>query len=163
MKPVNSLLKAVRPLSLAISNTLYPSLHNIKQSYNSQQRKSNPKAALVINLIDCQTSVDYGVSQKDFVFRIITEDGAQYALQAINQEEMNDWMHVISEASNQALKKRMTIPIEPLMYEDKLTYAEPKTRNSVYGKDLATLMKDGNVPLIVEKCLTEIEKRGIYK
>jgi hypothetical protein len=153
MKPVSSFLKAVRPLSLAIPSSWYSSSQNPKHTSNS---RPNPKAALVINLINCRTSIDYGVAQKDFVFRISTEDGAQYVLQAIDQDEMNDWMSVIGEASNQALKKRMTIPIE-LPVDPEPIY---ESRTSVYGKDIATLMRNGNVPLIVEKCFTEIEKRG---
>lgn len=33
----------------------------------------------------------------------------------------------------------------------------------VFGVDLRYLMLDGNIPVIVEKCLEEIEKRGMIR
>ncbi|KAG0370373.1 hypothetical protein BGZ54_006628 [Gamsiella multidivaricata] len=66
---------------------------------------SNPKSVLVINLINSTCSVAYTYTKRDFVFKIITEEG-------------------------------------------------------VFGVELRHLMSEGNVPLIVEKCITEIEKRG---
>ncbi|CAG8791825.1 3872_t:CDS:2, partial [Acaulospora morrowiae] len=76
---------------------------------------------------------------------------------------MNDWMRVIDEVAKESAVKRMTIfktELDINLKEEEVPETT-ETRSSVYGKDLSILMADGNIPILVEKCIAEIEKRGI--
>ncbi|RHZ79469.1 hypothetical protein Glove_144g105 [Diversispora epigaea] len=164
---VESFIKhAVRPISIALASTWNHSGNSnfTRNNISSKTQVPNSKPALVINLINSQTSVDYSVSL-DFVFRIVSEEGAQYLFQAMDYDNMNDWIRFITEVAKEGAEKRMTIfkienqqIIDP---KEEEVIEEAKTRNSVYGKDLTTLMADGRIPVLVEKCISEIEKRGL--
>ncbi|KAG0343288.1 hypothetical protein BG000_000007 [Podila horticola] len=127
------------------------------------------KPALVINLINSTCSVAYTYTKRDYVFKIVTEEGGQSLLQALDYEDMLKWIRVMNEAAAEATAKRRTLlDIDEslqLSKEDAMEVAvvepEKKGRNSVFGVELRHLMSDGNVPMIVEKCITEIEKRGL--
>ncbi|KAG0040890.1 hypothetical protein BGZ82_006763 [Podila clonocystis] len=127
------------------------------------------KPALVINLINSTCSVAYTYTKRDYVFKIVTEEGGQSLLQALDYDDMLKWIRVMNEAAAEATAKRRTLlDIDEslqLSKEDamEVTVMEPekKGRNSVFGVELRHLMNDGNVPMIVEKCITEIEKRGL--
>ncbi|KAI9239329.1 MAG: hypothetical protein BYD32DRAFT_459889 [Podila humilis] len=131
------------------------------------------KPALVINLINSTCSVAYTYTKRDYVFKIVTEEGGQSLLQAQDYEDMLKWIRVMNEAAAEATAKRRTLlDIDEslqLSKEDamEVTVVEPekKGRNSgkyfLFGVELRHLMSDGNVPMIVEKCITEIEKRGL--
>lgn len=133
------------------------------------------KASTVINLIHATTSVASACTRRDHVFRVVTEEGGQYLFQGTSWDEMHDWMLQINNAAHAgAVKRRSVLAAES---EDNrnssgataahhLTECDTPssayyTRRSVYGMDLSTLMADGNVPLIAEKCISEIEKRGL--
>ncbi|KAI7883569.1 hypothetical protein K492DRAFT_205374 [Lichtheimia hyalospora FSU 10163] len=131
------------------------------------------KASTVINLIHATTSVASAYTRRDHVFRIVTEEGGQYLFQGTSRDEMHDWMLQINNAAHAgAVKRRSVLAAES---EDNrnssgttathhLTECDTPTshtRRSVYGMDLSTLMADGNVPMIAEKCINEIEKRGL--
>ncbi|CAG8768988.1 5894_t:CDS:2, partial [Acaulospora morrowiae] len=76
---------------------------------------------------------------------------------------MNDWMRVIDEVAKESAVKRMTIfntELDINLKEEEVPEMT-ETRSSVYGKDLSILMADGKIPILVEKCIAEIEKRGI--
>ncbi|KAF9979446.1 rho GTPase-activating protein [Mortierella antarctica] len=131
------------------------------------------KPALVINLINSTCSVAYTYTKRDFVFKIVTEEGGQSLLQALDYEDMLKWIKVMNEAAAEATAKRRTLldhdeslknALETAAQVDEMPLAvenERKGRNSVFGVELRHLMGDGNIPLIVEKCIAEIEKRGL--
>ncbi|CAI2172046.1 18714_t:CDS:2 [Funneliformis geosporum] len=160
---VETFIKQVaRPISIALANTWHSGNSANIRNLPEKSHHSSSKVALVINLINSEASPDYGITL-DFVFRIVTEEGGQYLFQAIDNDIMNDWIRVINEAAIEGAEKRKTIlnkepNIEP---KEEEVPDEPKTRSSVYGKDLETLMPDGKIPVLVEKCITEIEKRGL--
>ncbi|CAO3569269.1 unnamed protein product [Mortierella alpina] len=131
------------------------------------------KPALVINLINSTCSVAYTYTKRDFVFKIVTEEGGQSLLQALDYEDMLKWIKVMNEAAAEATAKRRTLldndeslkhALETAAQVDEMPLVvenERKGRNSVFGVELRHLMSDGNIPLIVEKCIAEIEKRGL--
>ena len=110
--------------------------------------------------------------KRDFVFRIVTEEGGQYLFQAMNREDMYDWMRQINDTAREGAAKRQSILIAESMDNESerrqsavlLTASRSQTisnRKSVYGVPLDVLMRDGQVPMIVEKCIKEIERRGL--
>ncbi|KAF9094663.1 rho GTPase-activating protein [Mortierella sp. AD031] len=132
-----------------------------------------PKPALVISLINSTCSVAYTYTKRDHVFKIVTEEGGQFLLQALDYDDMLQWIKTMNDAAAEATAKRRTLldhdeslkrALETAAQEDVLpppVENERKGRNSVFGVELRHLMSHGNVPLIVEKCIAEIEKRGL--
>ncbi|KAG0376505.1 rho GTPase-activating protein [Mortierella sp. AD032] len=132
-----------------------------------------PKPALVISLINSTCSVAYTYTKRDHVFKIVTEEGGQFLLQALDYDDMLQWIKTMNDAAAEATAKRRTLldhdeslkrALETAAQEDVLPQPvenERKGRNSVYGVELRHLMSHGDVPLIVEKCIAEIEKRGL--
>ncbi|KAF9206354.1 hypothetical protein BGZ49_002599 [Haplosporangium sp. Z 27] len=146
-------------------------IHNQPRANSMTGSVYSPKPVLVINLINSTCSVAYTYTKRDFVFKIVTEEGGQSLLQALDYEDMLRWIKVLNEAAAEATAKRRTLldsedmkvadaaQAEELSEEVK---NERKGRNSVFGVELRHLMSDGNIPLIVEKCITEIEKRDSH-
>ncbi|KAF9582532.1 hypothetical protein BGW38_000091 [Lunasporangiospora selenospora] len=134
-----------------------------------------PKPALVVSLINATCSVAYTYTRRDFVFKIMTEEGGQSLLQAVDYDDMLRWIKIMNEAAAEATAKRRTLldldeSIRATMEAPKETdeimavveeEPERKGRNSVFGVELRHLMIDQRIPLIVDKCITEIEKRGL--
>ncbi|KAF9551462.1 hypothetical protein EC957_008131 [Mortierella hygrophila] len=131
------------------------------------------KPALVISLINSTCSVAYTYTKRDHVFKIVTEEGGQFLLQALDYDDMLQWIKTMNDAAAEATAKRRTLldhdeslkrALETAAQEDELpppVENERKGRNSVFGVELRHLMSHGDVPLIVEKCIAEIEKRGL--
>ncbi|KAG0265542.1 hypothetical protein BG011_004570 [Mortierella polycephala] len=134
---------------------------------------TSPKPAHVISLINATCSVAYTYTKRDFVFKIVTEEGGQSLLQALDYDDMLRWIKVMNDAAADATAKRRTLldndeslknALETAAQVDEMPVMaenERKGRNSVFGVELRHLVYNGNVPLIVEKCITEIEKRGL--
>jgi hypothetical protein len=171
MPRINSFLRGLRPQSMMAS----PTQHHL----DSSQHFSTIKASTVINLIHSTTSVASTYTKREFVFRIVTEEGGQYLFQAMNREDMFDWMqHVNNSAREGAAKRQSVLAAESLDNEGNSNQQrrhsavilggggsphrnQPASRTSVYGVTLDSLMRDGEVPLVVDKCIREIERRGL--
>jgi hypothetical protein len=167
MPRLNSFFKGLRPPSLVSSP-----IHHIFPISNNHDQLAATKASTVINLIHSTTSVASTYMKRDFVFRIVTEEGGQYLFQAMNREDMYDWMRQINDTAREGAAKRQSILIAESMDNESerrqsavlLTASRSQTvsnRKSVYGVPLDVLMRDGQVPMIVEKCIKEIERRGL--
>ncbi|KAF9165179.1 rho GTPase-activating protein [Actinomortierella ambigua] len=188
-----------RSTSLGSNNNNGSSSNN--SNSNSNKNKTNNgggnvavKPALVINLINASCSIAYTYTKRDYVFKIVMEEGHQTLLQALDYDDMQRWINIINEAAAEATAKRRTLlemedskdggsrsltqadsssvdaaagvgqTQESIMFEDvalSIDVNERKGRKSVFGVELRHLMPDGRVPDIVEKCITEIEKRGL--
>ncbi|KAJ2843106.1 hypothetical protein IWW36_005669, partial [Coemansia brasiliensis] len=70
------------------------------------------KPANVINLINSTITVEQAYTKRDYVFRIITEEGGQYLLQAPDQDQMEDWMSAMRDAATEAAARRLTLFVE---------------------------------------------------
>ncbi|OBZ89450.1 GTPase-activating protein BEM2/IPL2 [Choanephora cucurbitarum] len=163
MPRINSFFKGLRPHSM-IS---FPSL-DLKNEFLLNPHSLTTKASTVVSLIHANTSVAITYTRRDFVFRIVTEDGGQFLLQAANREDMQSWVHHINNASKQGTAKRQSVlaaetaGINPFALSDNTQIRNHNpSRTSVFGVPLQILMKDNSIPLIVDKCIQEIEKRGL--
>ncbi|KAI8074075.1 hypothetical protein BC940DRAFT_79506 [Gongronella butleri] len=65
--------------------------------------------SLVINLIQATTSICTGYEKREFVFRVVTEEGAQYLLQANTISEMQEWLVEINRSVRHGTAKRQSI------------------------------------------------------
>ncbi|CAO3701116.1 unnamed protein product [Rhizopus stolonifer] len=168
MPRINSFIKGLRPPSLVISP-----IHHIFPANNSHDQLAAMKASTVINLIHSTTSVASTYTKRDYVFRIVTEEGGQYLFQGTSVQDMHDWMRQINDAAREGAKKRQSVLAaesldndsesrqSALLIETSSRNPSPSYRKSIYGVHLDNLMRDGKIPLIVEKCIKEIEKRGL--
>ncbi|KAG2230435.1 hypothetical protein INT48_009181, partial [Thamnidium elegans] len=164
---INSFLRNLRPQSLSTSP-----INNDPPNLN-QSHLSATKASTVINLIHSTTSVASTYTKRDFVFRIVTEEGGQYLFQAMSREDMQDWMlHVNNSAREGAAKRQSVLAAESLDYEgsgphrstalvDTSNRNQSASSTAVYGVPLDCLMRDGKIPEVVDKCIREIELRGL--
>ncbi|KAM3586830.1 hypothetical protein VKS41_001886 [Umbelopsis sp. WA50703] len=134
----------------------------------------NMKASNVINLINSTSSVASTYLKRDSVFRIVTEEGGQYLFQAMNDDDMHDWIRAINGAAKEGAARRLTVLVAEAESKrrsgnsDELNFLDDHhikkgkdARGSVYGADISELMPSGNIPVVVEKCIEEIERRGL--
>ncbi|RCI02806.1 rho GTPase-activating protein, partial [Rhizopus stolonifer] len=162
MPRINSFLKGLRPHSMA---AFPPHLHIDHPSLFPHL--SSIKASTVINLIHATTSVASTYTKRDFVFRIVTEEGGQYLLQGMSREDMQDWMQYINSSSREGAAKRQSvlaadsINVDPIVLPNTETRSKPFSRTSVFGVPLDSLIRDHQIPLVVDKCIQEIERRGL--
>ncbi|KAJ2652019.1 hypothetical protein IW137_000435 [Coemansia sp. RSA 1287] len=220
--------------ALAVSSSVYGSAtvdgENRLSAVGSMRPRGpalpSTKPANVINLINSTITIEQAYTKRDFVFRIVTEEGGQYLLQAPDSDQMEDWIGAMRDAATEAAARRLTLFVEeakkrnnsdsphappmpvadsesqggrnlgsettrsrftaflgagssafgafgmsqtpnrgampmpqmPMPSRDLAPTTEPKS----FGVDLAELMPDAKaVPPVVEKCLTEIELRGL--
>lgn len=68
-----------------------------------------PKPALVISLINSTCSVAYTYTKRDHVFKIVTEEGGQFLLQALDYDDMLQWIKTMNDAAAEATAKRRTL------------------------------------------------------
>ncbi|KAG1471143.1 hypothetical protein G6F56_002295 [Rhizopus delemar] len=166
MPRINSFFKGLRPVSMVASPL------QIFPANNSEDQLAATKASTVINLIHSTTSIASTYNQRDFVFRIVTEEGGQYLFQGMDRQDLDDWMRQINDAAREGAAKRQSVlAAESLDNECEqrksviLTETpRPQSvshRKSVYGVSLDFLMRERRVPAVVEKCIQEIEKRGL--
>lgn len=173
MPRINSFLRGLRTQSMVAS----PLQHIFPVNINldaQQPHLAITKASTVINLIHATTSVASTYTKRDYVFRIVTEEGGRYLFQGTNRQDMLDWIHVINSSAREGAAKRQSVLAAEsstsstisLDHHDSATlsfnhYNQPASRTSVYGVTLDSLMRDGQVPLVVDKCIREIEQRGL--
>ena len=171
---INSFLRGLRPQSVVTAPIQHIFPHSpTNMDATSSQYLSTTKASTVINLIHSTTSVASTYTKRDFVFRIVTEEGGQYLFQGMNREDMHDWMQNINNSAREGAAKRQSVLAAESLDNDSSSQqqhrqamlggsrAQPASRTSVYGVTLDHLMRDGKLPLVVDKCIGEIERRGL--
>ncbi|CAO3594976.1 unnamed protein product [Absidia cylindrospora] len=184
-----SLLRTLRPPSMASFHML-DDHHHHQHGDPARPKKQTTvltldddsgmiKAAMVINLIHATTSIASGYEKRPFVFRVVTEEGAQYLLQGADVEDMQNWMDEINQAARYGTAKRRSVFAAESRQEadtsvstgetrkgKKKTIATtpaPRTRTTVYGMTLETLKEreHKDIPQLVTTCILEIERRGL--
>ncbi|RKP07572.1 hypothetical protein THASP1DRAFT_9311, partial [Thamnocephalis sphaerospora] len=136
-------------------------------------RKASTRPSAVINLVNAQAHIEHGYTKRPYVFRVVTEEGGQHLLQAADHQVMEQWIESIETVSRDtAIKRLSTLPAnaEGAMYMRKrcgnASVSTMLIRSScfaalAFGVDLELLMPGDQLPIAVEKCIVEIELRGI--
>lgn len=169
---INSFL---RGLKLTHTNTENQDLSlTNEEGFPTPLPTENMKASNVINLINSTSSVASTYVKRDSVFRIVTEEGGQYLFQAMNDSDMHDWIRSINGAAKEGAARRLTVLVAEAESKlrsgaaDEVNYLDDRhikkgkdARGSVYGADISELMPASKIPLVVEKCIEEIERRGL--
>jgi len=129
---------------------------------------------LVLSVVDARISHSMN-SERSYTFQLNTEDGGHYLLQAATKAEMTKWINTIDHVSKMAVKRRLTYignSPKPKLSDhihDRPTTASRDPR-AVFGVDLEFLLQreaggsavpPGAIPSFLEKCLLEVEARGL--
>ncbi|TFK68485.1 hypothetical protein BDN72DRAFT_679331 [Pluteus cervinus] len=171
-KSMSAFLHFMRPISSAFGADITPtSLH--KRSPSELDFKPSGKPTLVLSLMDAQVS-QFINNERSFTFQLDTEDGGHYLLQAVNRRDMMKWINAINRITKMVAKRRLTyLGNSPKPQLADHLHDHPKTASrdpkAVFGVELNVLLEretggdvlPGIIPSIIERCLTEIEARGL--
>lgn len=174
---MNSLLKAVRPISVAITSNWAPEkqsgLPRVVSPSDLPTHCSIPRSTKPALTIDLVNSVSSILDMQENLFRIKTEDGLETTFQATSVDDMNDWVRHLSLASTDGAKKRRTMIREDARLAAIEDTPQFSPRNSmvvhgdtaIFGISLADLVRrEGtSIPKIATVLINEIEKRGLQE
>ncbi|KAF8124652.1 hypothetical protein K438DRAFT_2154213 [Mycena galopus ATCC 62051] len=130
------------------------------------------KPSLVVSLVEARVA-QFINNDRSFTFQLDTEDGGHYLLQALNKQEMRKWLDTIHRVTQTAAKRRLTYLGNPKpQLADHLHDPVAASRDplAVFGVDLNYLLcresgtddiPPGTIPSLIERCLMEIETRGL--
>ncbi|KAJ7631847.1 rho GTPase activating protein 22 [Mycena polygramma] len=171
-KSMSAFLHFMRPISSAFGNE---SVHapGVKRTAEELDFVPSGKPSLVISLVEARVA-QFINNDRSFTFQLDTEDGGHYLLQAVNKREMARWLETINRVTQTAAKRRLTYLGNPKpQLADHLhdgPVAASRDPLAVFGVDLNFLLKreqgtddipPGTIPSVVERCLSEIEARGL--
>lgn len=147
----------------------------------SEQLDPSIRPTAVLSLVGAKASKE-DHPRRNHVFRVQTEDGAVYLLQAASSQDVREWISRVEEAANEANVRRRSLMDkmagvgalkegwEEGKGQDQEGQGEaklPEVKAKVFGYPLDTLSLtpeggiSGEIPIVIEKCLQEIERRGL--
>ncbi|GJJ08394.1 hypothetical protein Clacol_002609 [Clathrus columnatus] len=176
----SAFLQLMRPISSAFisgdqsDNGIAP-----VQRRTAQELDFEPlgKPSLVISLAGA-TFKSFVNNIRLYLFYITTEDGGRYLLQASTRSELESWKSYITETAKLTSAKRLTYignSTKPLLPQDHIDIPSQmgsRHPQAVFNVDLGVLLQReagnnlvpvGAVPHILERCLAEIEARGLQE
>lgn len=174
---MTSLLRAVRPLSVAISGTWTPEKHSVVARIVPPSELpvrcitiKGTKPALTIDLVNSSTVLQDRTSH---TFKLCTEDGLDVIFQAPSSELLDSWIRQLDSASLNGRMKRVSIIREDAKLASIEEAPQFSPRNSViltgsaatFGMDLAALIRRDacSIPKIATLLINEIESRGLQE
>lgn len=132
------------------------------------------KPALVLSVVDARISHSMNY-ERSYTVQLDTEDGGHYLLQMATKAEMKKWIRTIDHVSKTAAKRRLTYignsaksQLADHIHDRPTTASRDPT--AVFGVELEFLLQreaggtpvpPGTIPSILEKCLQEVEARGL--
>lgn len=159
---VNSIFKAVRPISMALTGGWTPpqSAARILSPGDLPQLRGLEHGKRPSSTIDLTTvaTVSCPKSTRDrFMWRIRNENGVSYLFQAPSEKELEEWLKTIASIRGIAVSDGGD-SIDGLTMMSQNRVPQP-----VFGVSLEELCRRDNVkvPVVVEALLGEIEKRGM--
>ena len=188
-KSMSAFLHFMRPISTAFGADT-SSVPGVKKTAAELDFTPSGKPSLVLSLIDARVA-QFINNERSFTFQLDTEDGGHYLLQAMNKRDMMKWIETINRVTNMAAKRRLTYlgsspraRVSDHMHDPIVASRDPMagehlsgslmsrlTRSSqVFGVELEFLLlreaggqavQPGTLPSIVERCLMEVEARGL--
>lgn len=160
---VNSIFKAVRPISMALTGGWTPpqssarvlsprDLPQLKGLEHGKKPSSTVDLTAVAN-VSCPKN-----TRDRFMWRIRTENGVSYLFQATSEKELDEWLKIISSIRGVAISDGGD-SIDGLTMMSQNRVPQP-----VFGVSLEELCRRDNVkvPLVVGALLGEIELRGTH-
>lgn len=179
-----------RPVSAA-HKEMHP--HTLSRSLGSLEFKTPKEPTITLNLAGCNAR-KIGSANRSFVFEISTPEGIRHVVQATSKQDCDSWMDTINKASEMAVMRRKTFvaatiteiaePLPSVLPQSKLdmvtdvgiqtdqyfrhVLARRLTLEEELEKDYGPNHSPTAVPVIVEACINEIERRclsepGLYR
>ncbi|CAE6480833.1 unnamed protein product [Rhizoctonia solani] len=161
----------LRPISSAWSGDKFQDKMMKPRTLQELDFEPSGKPSIVLNVANAQVQ-DFVNSQRSFVMRLRTEDGALYYLQALDHHDATRWLTVLQDTSSTYARRRLTYqagksdPVEAGAPSFNTTTKHP---NPVYGVPLEELLEreygypppTDAVPHIIKICIQEVESRGL--
>lgn len=174
---MNSLLRAVRPISVAISGNWTPDKHSgFARIVPPQDLPSSciipkgTKPALTIDLVHSTTNVH---DSDHNIFRVRSEDGLETFFQAVSRDDMEHWVKQLTFVSVDGAQKRRRIIRQDarLAHIEEAPQFSPRNSTGVnittatFGIDLPLLVRreGSSIPSIATMLIEEIESRGLQE
>ncbi|KAM6502914.1 rho GTPase activating protein 22 [Amanita muscaria] len=171
-KSMSAFLSFMRPLSTAFGADTFQS-PGLKRTASELDFKATGKPVQVLSLMDAHVA-QFVNNERSYTFKLDTEDGGHYILQAVNRRELVKWLEMIGRIAKSATKRRLTyLGNSPKpMLSDHLhieSVAASRDPTAVFGVELDHLLQreaggavpPGTVPSIIHECLSEVESRGL--
>jgi hypothetical protein len=167
----SAFMQLMRPLSTAFGVDPLSS-PRVRRTPEELDFVPSSKPSLVLSLAHARVA-QFINNERSFLFLLDTEEGGHYLLQALNKNEMRKWLENIERVSKMAAQRRLTYLGTPQpQVSDHLHQPREVTNGAqaVFGVELQELLQretgeeeppSGTVPLVIEQCLAEIEKRGL--
>ncbi|KAJ7641022.1 rho GTPase activating protein 22 [Roridomyces roridus] len=169
----SAFMQFMRPISSAFGNEI---LHSpgVKRTAEELDFVPTGKPTLTVSLVEARI-MQFINNDRAFVFQLDTEDGGHYILQAVNKREMTRWLDTINRVTQTTARRRLTYLGPKPQLADHLhdgTMATSRDPSAVFGVDLNVLLRRevgsddipaGTLPSIIERCLSEIEDRGLME
>ncbi|TFK50899.1 hypothetical protein OE88DRAFT_1735633 [Heliocybe sulcata] len=161
----------MRPISSAFVSETIPG-HSVKRTPEELDFVPGNKPSFTLSVADAGVA-PFINNERSYLFRLDTEDGGHYLLQALNKDESKKWMDTVSRLSKTAAQRRLTYlgPSTQSDLSDHLASGStPHSRDpkAVFGVDLEVLLQRDKsqddaviVPIFIERCLSVIETRGL--
>lgn len=161
---VNSIFRAVRPISMAFTSGwappqssprfVPPSELPLAKGIEPGKKPSVQIDLRAVNSVSC-TQANRG----RYIWKITPESGSSYILQATSERDLEQWLRCITSVRGVAISDGgESIDAMTMLSQNRVP-------QPVFGISLEELCKRDNtkVPLVVEALLTEIEKRGMVR
>ncbi|GLB37976.1 putative GTPase-activator protein for Rho-like GTPases [Lyophyllum shimeji] len=172
-KSMSAFLQFMRPISSAFGADI-PSSPGVKKTAAELDFVPSGKPSLVLSLVDAQVA-QFINNERSYTFKLDTEDGGHYILQAMNRRDMVKWIETISRVTKMAAKRRLTyLGSSPKPQLSDHIHSHPvvasRDPKAVFGVELEFLLQreggnepvpPGAVPFVIEQCLSEVEARGL--
>ncbi|KIK60980.1 hypothetical protein GYMLUDRAFT_43514 [Collybiopsis luxurians FD-317 M1] len=172
-KSMSALFSFMRPISSAFgADTSHTP--TLKRTASELDFVPSGKPTLVLNLTDSHVA-HFINNDRSFTFQLDTEDGGHYLLQAMSKRDMNKWIEILSQVSKTAAKRRLTYignspkpQVADHLHDHPATATKDPT--AVFGVELNFLLQresggnpvsPGTIPSVVERCIAEVETRGL--
>lgn len=172
---MNSLLRAVRPISVAIAGNWTPDKHHglvrVVAPADLPEKCSIPrgtKPSITLDLVNSNVVI---YNRKDNIFRIRTEDGLETFFQTPSHDELDSWVQETSRAAKEGTtKRRNTIKEDArLAAIDEAPQFSPRNsvvvdiKTAIFGIDLPLLVRreGSSIPRIAIALIQEVERRGL--
>ncbi|KAJ7339081.1 rho GTPase activating protein 22 [Mycena albidolilacea] len=171
-KSMSAFLHFMRPISSAFTGNETVHAPAVKRTAEELDFAPSGKPSLVVGLVEARVA-QFINNDRSFTFQLDTEDGGHYLFQARNGKEMANWLQTINRVTQTAAKRRLTYLGNPKpqladhLHDPVAASREPL---AVFGVDLNFLLRrefgsddipPGTIPSVIERCLTEIETRGL--
>ena len=157
---VNSIFKAVRPISIAFTSGWTPPQHATRTVRASElpayKVEHGRKPVTTIDLKQVASITCPRKSRERGLWKITPGSGISYVLQATSEKDLDEWLKTVATVRDLNVS-------EGADSIDLLTMvSQTRTPQPVFGVSLEELCRRDNVkvPIIVEGLLSEIEMRG---